>query len=268
MFLSFFFEIFYAYSSTKVSQVENTENPVKLLTYNILQHWADIIGEGNHNLVLDVINKTSADIIGLQEAFGDHINGTVLGTSWLASKLGMYHFKTNNSDDHAYGVSLLSRWPITSQNYTMLREKKRNPFSRIVIQVTIDSPYGELNVFLTHLDTSLQNYAFQLKQVRTIINLTKTTRPTIIMGDFNAFDTLLYEPYRRLSTVFSDAWIASGKLAIEGRTWPAFFPIFRFDYIWLAGTSWSVVKGSSKLVGNPRISDHLGVYVEVEVSNT
>jgi endonuclease/exonuclease/phosphatase family metal-dependent hydrolase len=218
----------------------------------------------NQHLVLDIINRSGADIIALQEAFGNRINGTILGTSWLAAKLGMYNFKTASSDDHVNGVTLLSRWPIIEQKYTLLRKETTNRFSRIVIQVKIDSPYGELIVLMTHLDTPRRSVD-QLKQVNEITKMTQNTPHAIIMGDFNIFDSFLYEPYRRLTTAFSDAWIASGKLAIEGRTWPANFPILRVDYIWLTGIEWSVVKSSAKLVGNSRISDHLGVYVEVEL---
>jgi endonuclease/exonuclease/phosphatase family metal-dependent hydrolase len=252
--------------SIKVSPVEKVDNPIKVLTYNVLQYGVEIPNTSNQDLVLDMLNETGADIIGLQEAFGNSINGTIIGTSWLATQLGMYHFKTATLADNIHGITLLSRWPIIEQNYTMLR-KATNRFSRVVIHTKIDSPYGEINIFNTHVDTPRRN-ADRIKQINDIIDLSKGVPLAIIMGDFNTIDSIIEVPYRRLSTTFSDAWIASGKLAIEGRTYPASFPILRLDYIWLSGTNWNVVKDNSKLVGNSSISDHLGVYVEVEIANS
>ena len=262
----FVFDFSYAELSIKVSRVEKVENPIKLLTYNVFQYWDEITSTLNQDSVLEVLQKTGADIIGLQEAFGNRINGTVVGASWLASQLGMNHFESTTSEDHLHGVTLLSRWPIIKQNHTLLREENVSRFSRVVIQVTIDSPHGELLVLNTHLDTP-PRYGNQIQQVSEIIRMTRQVSQVIIIGDFNVIDTILYDPYYRLTTAFSDAWIAAGKLAIEGRTWPSSLPLLRVDYIWLAGANWNVARSNAKLVGNSSISDHLGVYVEVEMTN-
>jgi endonuclease/exonuclease/phosphatase family metal-dependent hydrolase len=84
------------------------------------------------------------------------------------------------------------------------------------------------------------------------------------MGDFNTPDVILDKGYRILTKAFSDGWIASGKWAIKGRTWPAKGPYLRIDYIWLKG-DFKVIKNSAKLFGNEKASDHKGVYLEIAI---
>ncbi|MFX1255172.1 MAG: endonuclease/exonuclease/phosphatase family protein [Promethearchaeota archaeon] len=235
--------------SIKVTTVDSAENPIKLLTYNIFEYSLDKI--------LPVLQEANADIIALQETYYSVLNETPIdGVVWLANKLDYYYYLDENNRTEIYGVSLLSRWPIIDQYNIELDYQSRTALVGI-----IDSPIGSIPVMATHLS---QPYYFsdRMSQINQIVEESRNYSEMIIMGDFNTPDVILDEGYRILTQEFSDGWIASGNLAIKGRTWPANAPFLRIDYIWLKG-DWKVIKFSAKLYGNPENSDHKGVYLEV-----
>ncbi len=239
--------------SIKVNTVDSAENPIKLLTYNIFQYSLDKI--------LPVLQEANADIIALQETYYGVLNGTPIdGVVWLANNLDYYYYLDEENRTEIYGVSLLSRWPIIDQ-YNIELEGIEGYQSRTALVGIIDSPIGSIPVMATHLS---QPYYFsdRMSQINQIVEESRNYSELIIMGDFNTPDVIFDEGYQILTKEFSDGWIASGNLAIEGRTWPAIAPFLRIDYIWLKG-NWKVITFSAKLYGNSENSDHKGVYLEV-----
>lgn len=239
--------------SIKASTVDSADQKLKLLTYNIFHNSLDNI--------LPVLQEANADIIALQETDNSVINGTsVDAPSWLAKELNYYHYLDESGQTEKFGVSLISRWPITRQ-YNIELEVIDGHQSRVAVIGIIDSPLGEVAVMSTHLQ---QPYYWRdrIAQITEIVNESRNFSDIIIMGDFNTPDVFIDEGYSILTHEFSDGWITSGKWAIEGRTWPVDLPVLRIDYIWLKG-DWKVLKSSARLYGNSNNSDHKAVYLEV-----
>jgi len=119
-----------------------------------------------------------------------------------------------------FGNAILSRYPII--------ESEALPFpatagvtGRCVLYALLDTPWGELPVFNTHLSWELYKGNERIKQVRLLVDyvfefapLSKKTLPPIVMGDFNAepdSDEIRYMKGHATiggrSVYFADAWI-------------------------------------------------------------
>ncbi|MHA2253484.1 MAG: endonuclease/exonuclease/phosphatase family protein [Candidatus Kariarchaeaceae archaeon] len=240
--------------SIKTSTITSSDSSISLLTYNIFEYSIDGI--------LDVLIDSNADILSLQEVDLSHLDGIpVDGVSWLANELNFYHFE-ENSQNHIYGVTLLSRWPIIDQ-YSIELNVIDGYMRRVLLVCTITSPFGDIVVMSTHLQQP--NYwKDRVSQIQQIIQESRKISNVILLGDFNTIDVIIDKGYRLLAKEYSDGWIASGKLAINGRTWPAKFAYLRVDYIWLTD-DWKIIKNSAKTIGDSSASDHKAVYLEVSL---
>ena len=83
------------------------------------------------------------------------------------------------------------------------------------------------------------------------------------MGDLNTPPDPEEEVYRTLNATFRDAWSEAGGTPLEGKTWPTDHALYRIDYIWLKGR-FVATAGSTKLLGNPKASDHLALACTIQ----
>ncbi|MHA2251656.1 MAG: endonuclease/exonuclease/phosphatase family protein [Candidatus Kariarchaeaceae archaeon] len=254
------------------SPEEKSGDPITVMTYNLHGYYqydpksiSEIQGNYIFNHVIDVIQDVNPDILGLQESEGNRISyGNQNGVEWLANKLDMYYYYGPKTADQIYGVSLLSRWPIISQNAVILTSNQY--LERAAITATIDSPVGELNVIVTHVQTP-SNKDDQFAQVNEIASLAENLDDAIIIGDFNIEPDPQDRSYIVLNDTFVDSWVEAGNRPNDsiGFTAPVKNPEKRIDYVWLSKNDWDVITGSAKITGNSKASDHLAYFVEIRL---
>jgi endonuclease/exonuclease/phosphatase family metal-dependent hydrolase len=223
---------------------------VRVMTWNI--HGA--VGRNRRfdlDRVLELIRKWNADLIALQEVDSRRKleNG---GDSFalLQTALGEYGIgaKSITTEDGDYGQMLISRWPIEASAVHDISFPDREP--RRAIVADINTAAGSLRVIATHLGLSVRE---RRSQARMLLQLAETSeRPTVIVGDFN--DWFWPGSVRR---ALSRAIPARTRY----RTFPAVWPLFRFDRIYCRPQQ-ALIRSYVDPLGR-RISDHLPVIADI-----
>ncbi len=245
---------------------------LKVMTFNIHQFFvedyvsiSEKTGELNFNNLLQTIYEINPDIIGLQESEGGRLtHGNLNGVHWLATKLKMYYFFGPETSDQIYGVSLLSKFPISSAEVIPLPNQES--IERVLVRATLAIGTKNVQVMITHLQTSSYKLDQRL-QVQKIISEIGTT-PTLLLGDFNTRSDLNDEAYTMLNARYDDAFEMAGNNPNSslGFSSPAGNPSHRVDYIWLTRGHWLVKSDSVKTAGNEFVSDHLAVYGLIKIN--
>lgn len=151
-------------------------------------------------LIRSEMERLEADVIGLQEVLelrrgeltmnqADELRGDMerayaaahdVATSW--GKDNQLHF----------GNAVLSRWPIVDEESFVLPGADESDQRRSLLHVRIDAPFGELDVFVTHLNWKLHEGWIRQQQVTYIADRIMERAPIdgryppILMGDLNA----------------------------------------------------------------------------------
>jgi endonuclease/exonuclease/phosphatase family metal-dependent hydrolase len=240
---------------------------MRVMTYNIQAGIAGLDG------VVEVIRGSGADVVALQEVdvrWGER-SKFVDEVAYLATQLGMqarfapiYSLPATDrlTPDRAYGVALLSRYPIVGfTNHALTRMSTvlpGNPTLRLpgFLEATLDVRGRRIRVFNTHLDYRADPTIRRTEVEETLSIIGAVTGPTLLFGDLNA------EPGApELQPLFSrlrDSWpVAAG----AGLSYPAEVPRKRIDYV-LASAHFRV---SNARVIDTRASDHRPVVMDLVV---
>ncbi len=202
-----------------------------------------------------------ADVIAVQEAWWAADGTAPDDVAAAADKLGAELIRvplagrtslgdlgiTPNPDRGSWGIGVLSRLPVTSQETIDLGQAPGDSNRRAALICTIEAPGGWLlrlvSTHLTHRFTSpVQLYKLTQQLARGDDHL-----PTVIAGDLNM---------PRLAT-----WIAAGYApTVRGRTFPADRPVIQLDHLLV--TPQLTVAGAAVL--GPVGSDHLPVRARLD----
>ncbi|MBZ0298213.1 MAG: endonuclease/exonuclease/phosphatase family protein, partial [Anaerolineae bacterium] len=162
---------------------------------------------------LALIREADADIVALQElsaAMGDHIRLA------LADEYPYQALHTNPLDSVS-GQGVLSRYPITSDDYWRLY--------RVTQRVTLDIQGQTVVFYNAHPPQPIRRDGF-FRRAEHITDLlahaTQETDPVILAGDFNMSDQSA--DYWRIAAQYQDSYRASGWGL--GLTFPAGIPYF------------------------------------------
>jgi endonuclease/exonuclease/phosphatase family metal-dependent hydrolase len=237
------------------------DREVRVLVYNIHAGW-DASGKENLDRVAEVVRTARADVVLLQEV--DRFttrSGRVDQVARLTSATGLRAAfgKTLDYQGGAYGIAILSRWPITRDSLYHLpvsppQQRAGGSYEpRGVLHAVIRSPRGDVHVFNTHLDASADDH-YRMQEARTATQLAEAAKASgrvLIGGDLNA------TPESRVLSLFRsrgwiDPWSVCARGNAEGRTYPAHDPVRRIDYL-LADTRWGCREA---LVLESDASDH------------
>ncbi|WP_169303329.1 endonuclease/exonuclease/phosphatase family protein [Pedobacter cryophilus] len=147
-------------------------------------------GEIDINAIIEVINKEQPDVVALQEVdVNTKRSGKINEAQIIADKLGMQVFfaKAIDYDEGAYGLAILSKYPITDQaiyKLSLKADAKAEP--RILQTAIINLPNNQKIRFAnTHLDVlNTGNRELQAKEITTIAKAEQF--PFLIAGDWNA----------------------------------------------------------------------------------
>ncbi|MDQ2647290.1 MAG: endonuclease/exonuclease/phosphatase family protein [Myxococcota bacterium] len=122
-----------------------------------------------------------------------------------------------------FGNALLTRWPIRESRSFMLPSLGSGE-SRALLYALVETPYGPLPTFVTHLNWKLHHGSVRLEQVRYIVErifelapVQGSLLPPLLMGDMNAdpdSDEMRYLRGLKVldgkSVYFTDAWLYAG----------------------------------------------------------
>ena len=218
-----------------------------VLSYNI-HECVGLDRRRDPSRIAQIIKESGAQIIGLQEVYSDSSGAEELHQmNYLAAVTGFQAVpgpSLERRNGH-YGNVLLTSCKVLAVDKLDLSYPGREPRGAIDADLEIN---GEaVRVIVTHLGLLPAERRFQVKKLLTAIS-DQRTRVVILLSDFNEW----------LPTGRSLRWIHTrlGKTALV-RTFPAKFPVFALDRIWVSPSS-TLVKLHCLRTPLTRIaSDHL-----------
>ena len=264
---------------------------LKVLTLNIWHR--ENAWDARRELIKRHIGELAPDIVGLQEILqlsGDGVRRDQ--AEEIASDLGyqtVFGRAQTLGPGLEFGNALLSKHPIVSHQVCPLPGAETGE-SRSLLYARVATPFGEIPVFVTHLNWKLHHGSVRIAQLHEVVALIDRHAPVgkgyppILMGDFNAepeSDEIRW--LRGFATLdgrsifFADAWSYGGDggpgFTFDRRNPNAarsHEPPRRIDYIFVRGPD-------AKFIGEPlstRVvfdqpqdgiwaSDHFGVYSEL-----
>jgi endonuclease/exonuclease/phosphatase family metal-dependent hydrolase len=226
---------------------------LSLMTWNVWWRfgpWAE-----RQPVIETTLGRVGADVVCLQEAWTETGGGQV---PKLADALG-YEFVFGEGlvggDGAAFGLAVLSRWPILASETRTLPAIEGKDELRIAMHARIDGPRGPIDVYTTHLNWRFDHSAIRQDQVRAICDWIASgaagrSYPPILCGDFNAdprADEIKMLTGRAAvpvdELVFQDVWDVAGDG--PGNTWDNanphaaadLEPTRRIDYVFV-GWPW------------------------------
>ena len=136
------------------------------------------------------VRELAPDIMGMQEVLrlaageGDALDQAAA----VAEGFGYHTAYGRSKDERWYGNAVLSRWPIV---HTECFELPRcgTDEKRSLLLAVIDSPFGQIPFFVTHLNWKFHEGHVREAQVLEVVRRVlayAATFPPILVGDFNA----------------------------------------------------------------------------------
>ncbi|HUX99007.1 MAG TPA: endonuclease/exonuclease/phosphatase family protein [Candidatus Deferrimicrobium sp.] len=225
LFIPLILSIVYSAIPTQVETPNfNATHQVKFLTYNI-HFGVGMDDQLNLERIVQNILRENPDIIGLEEVEQGRITTQGVDMArWIAQQLGMHYYYYPAINEHAFGVALLSRYPIlnvTAYNLPTI------VWERVMVRGTIQlNSTFLIDVFVTHLGLEDDNTTAQVQFI--LSKTSEISRPKVLLGDFNLYDDT--SQIQNVSLWFNDT--AKDYLGVPGNTFPSWpGPDRRIDYI-------------------------------------
>ena len=253
---------------------------MRLATLNLLNGMSLKDGTVSPQRLADAVTALRADVVGLQEVdrFQPRSHSADL-TAQVADAMGTPHWRfvpalmgtpggtwraavddDAESTAAAYGIGLVSRWPVLRWHVTRLAASPvRSPVMipgtkqliwlqdepRVGLAAVVETPAGAMTIATTHLSfVPLWNG----KQLRTLTaDLATLPGPRVLLGDLN-----MPPPFPRLLS----GWRALAKAP----TYPAWDPKIQLDHVLGSGELPAVTAVESPELA---LSDHRGLLVEL-----
>ncbi|MDP5276645.1 endonuclease/exonuclease/phosphatase family protein [Chengkuizengella axinellae] len=230
-----------------VSVLSEDITELTMMTYNI-RHAKGLDGRVDLKRILEIVEESAADIIGLQEVDRFHIRSDMQDQiQELAEALNMYwaFVPSLQFSFMEYGNAILSRYPILSTDMIYLAG---NIEDRSAILVEVETPMGLIEIINLHLGLTYEEKESQMMQL--MLHIQEKENPIVLMGDFN----MTYD--HELMQVVTETWQSSrtdSATIISG---------LEIDYIFtnnglLMTESWTIPSEAS---------DHLPVVAEVSMT--
>jgi endonuclease/exonuclease/phosphatase family metal-dependent hydrolase len=253
---------------------------VRLATLNLLNGMSLKDRSVRPERLAEAVTALRADVVGLQEVdrFQPRSHGADL-TAQVADAMGTPHWRfvpaligtpggtwraavddDAKSTQAAYGIGLVSRWPVLRWHVTRLPASPvRSPVMipgtkqliwlqdepRLGLAAVVESPAGPITIATTHLSfVPLWNG----KQLRTLTSdLAGLPGPRVLLGDLN-----MPPPFPRV--------LSGWRVLAKAPTYPAWEPRIQLDHVLGSGALPPVTA-----VGSPElaISDHRALLVEL-----
>jgi endonuclease/exonuclease/phosphatase family metal-dependent hydrolase len=253
---------------------------VRLATLNLLNGMSLQDGTVRPERLADAVTALRADVVGLQEVdrFQPRSHTADL-TQQVAEAMGTPHWRfvpalmgtpggtwraavddDADSTSAAYGIGLVSRWPVLTWHVTRLPASPlRSPVMlpgskqliwlqdepRVGLAAVVETPVGQMTIATTHLSfVPLWNG----KQLRTLVaDLATLPGPRVLLGDLN-----MPPPFPRV--------LSGWRVLAKAPTYPAWEPRIQLDHVLGSGDVPPV-----RAVESPELalSDHRALLVEL-----
>ncbi len=233
---------------------ESPGQSVRVLAYNI-HHAEGMDGVIDLVRIAELIKSVNPDVATLQEVDSMTTRtGGVDQAGELGRLTGYFHAFSEFMpyQGGAYGMAVLSRWPILEARTLRLPDGEE---PRTSLAVTVETePSGEhIRVVGIHFyKTEEQRMA---QAVSTEMQLQESQIPTLLMGDFNS------EPHSPVMSKLSEHWTIVDK-GEDHLTFSSFEPVKEIDYA-LLGKESGIEVLSQYLIDEPVISDHRPYVVDL-----
>ncbi|MEN8192315.1 MAG: endonuclease/exonuclease/phosphatase family protein [Bacteroidota bacterium] len=256
LFICFMF-LFAFYSKAKT--VDTDKTILRVLTFNIL-HGATMKGDFNLDLIADVILRTEADLVALQEVdFKTNRAKKYDLVLELAKLTGMVPLfgRAMFYDDGEYGEAILSKKTIiNSRNVKLPHLNGYEP--RTALEITIAASNEDTISFIgTHLDhvENDTNRIIQAKKINSVFE--KKQYPTILAGDLNDV------PGSRTINIFEKVWTLTCSNN-PSATYPSENPNIKIDYVMVLDKErWNIIE--TKVIQDSLASDHCAYLAVLEL---
>ncbi len=194
---------------------------VKLATYNI---HAGVGSDGQFKpaRIVQVLQELNADIVALQEVEHHNVDGYDL-LDYLAMKTGSAAIAgpTLLRDTRRYGNALLTKLPVSSNNFVDLSVPGREP--RGALDVRFNWNGLRILVVATHLGLEFRERRLQVRRLLTLFD-SDAIDISILMGDINEW-FIWGRPLRWLHKYFQHT--------PADATYPVCWPFISLDRIWV-----------------------------------
>ncbi len=254
---------FIAGCNGNASRGNGSVDTLVVMTYNIHHGNPPESGEGiiRMDSIAGVINRVAPDLVALQEIdVHTHRSGAALDEAKELARLThmqSFFVKTLDYEGGAYGIAVLSRFPIEdSLGYLLPKESGTNEETRGLCMVKVQLPANQPLYFAsTHLGLSKNTRLLQADSIINVIN--KLSVPLIIGGDYNASPGS--ETINKLSSVLQRSCMTACDPTI-----PYDNPREKIDFIFYKGNS-LLNPLRQKALSGVKWSDHLPVVTTFEI---
>jgi endonuclease/exonuclease/phosphatase family metal-dependent hydrolase len=254
---------------------------VRLATFNILHGRSLVDGRVDVARFADAVKRIDADVLALQEVDRDQPRSLQADLTTVAARAGgakeqrfvatMHGLPgtwtaatgIEQPDVAAYGIALLSRYPVRSWRVTTLPALTRTvpvvhpqhrwpqltrDEPRAAVAAFLDTPEGPLTVVATHL-TFIPGW--RVLQLRALLRACRSLpRPLVLLGDLNMRPT-------------TAARVSGYRPLAAGLTFPSQTPTRQIDHILGDGDVVALRQASPLDAG---VSDHRPLVVDVELA--
>lgn len=240
-------------------QAQAHAQEIKILSYNIL-HGATTRGDFNMDHLASVIKEINPDLVALQEV--DRLTRRAKGLdlvtelAWRTKMLPFYG-KSMNFNGGAYGVGILSRFPVVSSRNVVLPSSSGNE-PRTSLEILFEIDKGDTIRFVaTHLDHKAHS-PDRLDQVRQLNSLYGLQDyPSILAGDLNDI------PESQSIGILKEYWTLSHSHKLNP-TYPSDDPEKKIDYIlYSPKKNWEVIE--TKVTCDTTLTDHCVVFTRLRL---
>lgn len=267
-----------SFADTKVlynKKITKNHPTMRIMTYNIAAGANNF--KVNLEATADAIKKVNPDIIAVQEVDRNTNRSGNIDQARILADLLQYNMvfgKTIDHDGGDYGIAVLSKYPILSQESIILPSFPNGDTTsdgyeqRIALVTKVDVPGFEVPITFinTHLDWH-EDPTVRLAQVRKIDEVTLDMRGIkLLVGDFN--DTVNSVIGRNMERY----WVSVFDDKIDHRTWPAVNPEVAIDQVYLNKAQvWKaktvVPNDGTEQFGVQwnEVSDHIPVIVDLKL---
>jgi endonuclease/exonuclease/phosphatase family metal-dependent hydrolase len=218
-----------------------------LATFNVEQGY-DLKNQRNFDGQLAFLKTLGADILGLQESDTNRVaGGNDDLVRYLARGLNLHAYYGPKTANGTFGIALLSRYPIESaRTFYLYSEGEQTAV------VTAEVIVGEktYSILVTHLGNG-----GPLLQLQQVLNLVDSSRPVVLLGDFNFRPES--EQYRVVTDILNDGWAKRWPSGVQGN---GYAPAKRIDYVFVSP---AIGIRDARDIANEE-SDHPALVVTVE----
>ena len=242
---------------------------LKVLTYNIHKGFS----ASNQRFVLHEIKhaviKTGADIVFLQEVYGEHSKLQRKLINWpdnsqfefIADSIWDYHAYAKNAiyDCGHHGNAILSKYPIVEWDNINVSLFKQASRSLLHGKIAIPGCASPLHLICVHLGL----FGFERRsQLKTLVRRIRTHipdhEPLIIAGDFNDW-LLRAEQFFHIELGITEVFKSNH--GVYAKSFPAWMPMLKMDRIYSRGLT---LHATRQMKGSHwrKLSDHTPLLAE------